>query len=288
MAVFFKNRLYDRGWRCSHKVSCTVVSVGNIVAGGTGKTPFVVLLARTFQQRKLAILTRGYGDIPDEALLMQRRLPNVKIYIGKNRVHFAKQAVKEGAELILLDDGFQHRALHRDVDIVLLRGDDLFGKKHFLPWGYLRDSPKRLEKTDAIFIHGSDFIYIPHRVLDTQEQPILSIQGWKLGIFCGIANPESFKKLVVNLGAEIVAEWVLADHELAHPAHLERFAIHCKSLGAQALMTTEKDFIKKPQCSLPIVFMEIEIVWLAGQNKWVNLIEKINQKIDNNLKFKVS
>lgn len=78
-----------------------------------------------------------------------------------------------------------------------------------------------------------------------------------------------------------MAEWILADHETAQPIRLERFACHCKSLGARALVTTEKDFIKTPHCSLPILFIEIEIEWLGGKEKWEKLIEKIDQKIDN-------
>ena len=153
---FLKNSFYDRKWISISSLPATVVSVGNIVAGGTGKTPFVHLLAKTFRHRKVAILSRGYGSIADEALLLARRLPEVKVYVGKDRVASGIKAIKEGAELLILDDGFQYRRLARDFDLVLLDGDDLFGKGHYLPWGYLRDSPKRLREADAVFIYGRD------------------------------------------------------------------------------------------------------------------------------------
>ncbi|HSX38418.1 MAG TPA: tetraacyldisaccharide 4'-kinase [Chlamydiales bacterium] len=281
VVVFIKNKAYDAEWIQPIRVHCIVVSIGNIVAGGTGKTPFVKMLASRFSERKVAILSCGFGPMPDEAMLLQRRLPNARIYIGKSRVLLAEQAVREGAELILLDDGFQHRKLHRDVDVVLLRKDDPFGKGHFLPWGFLRDSPKRLKNADALFIQGRDFRHCPVRILNERQECIPSIQKWKTAFFCGIANPDSFKKILCDLGADIVAELRLADHEMAHPKRLEKFALRAKNLGAKCLMTTEKDFIKGPKCSLPILFVEIEIEWVKGGERLEKLIAKIDQKIDN-------
>ncbi len=265
-----------------HRVQSTVVSVGNIVAGGTGKTPFVHLLAKTFSHRRVAILSRGFGKMPDEAMLLQRRLPQVKVYVGKDRAALAKKAAADGAELILLDDGFQHRRLHRDFDIVLLRQDDPFGKGHYLPWGFLRDSPNRLKEADAVFTGGLDFEPAATRILGGEGEETL--QGKSVGLFCGIGNPRSFKKTVEDLGASIAAQWILADHQPASLEHLARFADRCKSLGASALVTTEKDFIKllsPVSAALPILYLEIELRLTGGRQKWENLIAKIDQKIDN-------
>ena len=113
LVVFCRNWLYDHRYFRVSKVPCTVVSIGNIVAGGTGKTPFVHLLAKAFSSRKVVILSRGYGKVPDEPMLLQKRLPSARVYVGKDRVSLAKRAVNDGAELIILDDGFQHRRLHR-------------------------------------------------------------------------------------------------------------------------------------------------------------------------------
>src|SRR3989344_2510397 len=255
--VFLRNKLYDKKWLASHLVPCPVVSVGNLVAGGTGKTPFVLALSQAFSNRRVAVLSRGYGALPDEAMLLQRRLPDAKIYIGKNRTLLAKQAVDEGAEIIFLDDGFQHRQLERDIDVVLLSAEDPFGKKQFLPFGFLRDDPKRLHQADALFVKDRDFRLSLHRICDEKGGDIAAIREWKVGLFCGIANPASFRKMVTSLGAKVVAEWILADHAPASPVGLEAFAERCKSLGARALVTTEKDFTKSPRASLPILCIEV-------------------------------
>ncbi len=279
--VFCKNFLYERGWIRPKKVDALVVSVGNIVVGGTGKTPFVLLLAQTFRARKLAIITRGYGRVPDEAWLLRRRLPEVPIYIGRDRVRLARRAVAEGAELLILDDAFQHRRMHRDFDIVLALADDPFGRGRFLPWGFLRDYPRRLRQADALFIQGRDFCHAPLRILDGQGNEIESMVRRKVGLFCGIAHPRFFRKTVEDLGADIVKQWNLADHERPNERALEKFSRQCAVLGAECLVTTEKDFVKAPRSSLPIFYIESGVRWLRGEERWGNLIAKINQKLEN-------
>ncbi|MES2273218.1 MAG: tetraacyldisaccharide 4'-kinase [Chlamydiota bacterium] len=295
---FWKNRLYDKRILPIHSVPCTVVSIGNIVAGGTGKTPLVHLLAKQFLSRKVAILIRGYGVIADEALLLARRLPFLKVYVGKDRAAAARKALGDGMELLILDDGFQHRRLHRDFDLVILRGGDPFGKGHYLPWGFLRDSPKRLSGVDAIFAQGvcSALLNTPHitleptvtRILDFQEKEIETIFEWQVGVFCGIGNPESFKKTIRDLGGKVVDTWILADHAPADTKALQKFSLHCKSLGAKALVCTEKDFVKlsvNTSLSLPILFLEIELRIAEGHLLWQKLIEKIDQRIDNTCQY---
>ncbi len=267
LAVYFRNQLYNWGLLKVEQVPCTVVSVGNIVAGGTGKTPMVHLLAQTFSHRKVAILSRGFGKVPDEAMLLMRRLPNVKVYVGKDRASLAKEAAKE-ADLIILDDGFQHRRLHRDFDIVLTKGK----KERYLPRGFLRDNPKRLRDADEIFTVGKELRLDVLRILDLEGNEIPSIRGWKVGIFSGIANPERFKKTVLGLGAEIVSEKIFADHEAADLSKLP--------IG-RTLICTEKDAVKLPPTQLPIFFLEMEMKVVAERSRWEMLVEKIDQKIDN-------
>lgn len=292
--AFWKNFLYDHKWRSPNKVSCVVVSVGNLVAGGTGKTPFVHLLASRFSRVPIAILSRGYGKIPDEAILLQKRVKNAKMYIGKDRVALARRAAQEGAKLILLDDGFQYRKLHRDFDLVLLASSDPFGKNHYLPWGFLRDHPKRLGVADGIFVTGkqTDLVKNPHvrlevkveRILDDCQNEIFSLKSQRVAIFCGIAKPHLFQETVESLGAKVVSTWHLADHEKAEECHLREFAEKAKQQGAEALVCTEKDFVKwdlLPKTCLPMVFLEISLVVVEGFSIWENLIAKINEKIDN-------
>ena len=278
---FCKNFLYDRKWLRIARVACPVVSVGGLAAGGTGKTPLVHLLASQFPGRRIAILSRGYGKIPDEAMLLKRRLPHARIYIGKNRVRLAEQAISEGCDLIFLDDGFQYRKLHRDFDLVVLAGSDPFGKGHFLPWGFLRDSPRRLAKADAVFLSGEG-TYLGHhiplqlcvdRILDFHGQPIASIAGMDVAIFSGIAKPHLFKKTVESLGARVVEEWILADHEKAPEARLQTFG-----KTAQAILCTEKDFIKLRPLPLPLYFLEIS--YRPTSDALEKLIAKIAQKLD--------
>jgi tetraacyldisaccharide 4'-kinase len=267
VGVYLRNQMYNHRFLPITQVSCTVVSVGNIVAGGTGKTPFVHMLASSFPHRKVAILTRGYGVVPDEAILLSRRLPDVKVYIGKNRAALAKEASKH-ADLLIMDDGFQHRRLARDFDIVLTRAK----KEHYLPWGFLRDSPKRLLEADEVFVADQDLKLVVKRILDLRGREIGSIQGCKVGIFCGIANPENFKKTVQELGAEIIAEKIFADHEPADLAKLPNVSL---------LICTEKDAVKIPPTNLPIYYLEMEMQFTGERCRWQKLIEKIDQKIDN-------
>lgn len=291
---FVKNWLYDRELLPTVRANAVVVSVGNLVAGGTGKTPLVLLLASQFPHRKIAILSRGYGPVADEPALLAGRLPRAKVYVGKNRSALALQAVEEGAELIFLDDGFQHRKLRRDFDLVILDGADPYGKGHFIPWGFLRDSPKRLKQAAALFVRGPGFpeaIEVElsvRRILDLEGNEVSSLAGWKVGLFCGIAKPQSFRNTLASLGAEVVDEWILADHEPAGLKQLSAFASRCKSLGARALVCTEKDFIKLSQeisSLLPILFLEMELKVVRNREKWEMLIEKIDQKIDNSSRY---
>jgi tetraacyldisaccharide 4'-kinase len=274
-----RNFLYDRKWLRITKVDCPVVSIGNIVAGGTGKTPLVILLASQFTDKRVAILSRGYKTA-DEPLIFSRRLKHTKIYVGKDRAKLAKQACQEGAELILLDDGFQHRKLHRDFDCVILHGRDPYGRGHFLPWGFLRDHPSRLKQADAIFINEAPFStsYI-HLKVDVDH--ITDLSGLKVAIFCGIAQPTLFKETVKKLGAKIVHEWILADHQKANK--IEQFALVSKKKGASVILCTEKDFVKlsRNDYALPIQFIGISMTVTEGRSQWENLIAKIRQKIDN-------
>lgn len=264
--VYLRNFLYDASILKTVRAKPVVVSVGNIVAGGTGKTPFIHLLATNFRGRKVAILSRGYGQVPDEALMLAKKLPEVRVCIGKNRAELASHL--HDVDLILLDDGFQHRKLYRDLDIVLLSDT----KERYLPRGLLRDNPIRLRSADFTFQKGREMELKVKRIVDRNGEEISSIQGWKVGIFSGIAHPASFKKTVESLGAVVVSETVFADHEIADLSKVPR---------AKALICTEKDFVKLPDTTLPIYYLEMEMQIISGVEKWQKLIEKIDQKIDN-------
>lgn len=272
-------------------MNCPVVSIGNIVVGGTGKTPFVLYLAKAFSNRKVAILSREYGKVLDEPLLLQRRAPFCKVYVGKDRRDLAKRAKKEGAELILLDDGFQYRKLFRDIDIVLLSKEDPFGKGHFLPWGFLRDSPKRLSKADLVV--GTPTLEVEKRVegvFDFSERKKDIQKGERVVLFSAIARPESFEKTVSSLGFIVLFHKIFADHEKPTFESLLELAKRAKEEGAERLLCTEKDFVKwrkdshlicKIEDVIQLNFVEISLEIKRGQKELQNLIAKIDRKIDN-------
>lgn len=265
LAVWIRNAFYDLGVFSITRAPCTVVSIGNIVAGGSGKTPFVHFLASAFSHRKVAILSRGYGSIPDEALLLAKKLPSVSVFVHKNRAELAKQIGKD-FDLILLDDGLQHRKLYRDFDVVLNR----MQKEHYLPWGFLRDSPKRLRH--ATVFEESEWAFSVRRILKLNGEEIPSIRGKNVTLFCAIARPERFRKTVEALGAHVEKEVHFADHGKIDLARLP---------PADLYLCTEKDAVKLPKTTLPILYLEMQVIVGEGHEKMEKLIAKIDQKIDN-------
>jgi len=174
-----RNLAYDYKWRGQHPSPVPVtISIGNIVSGGTGKTPVTKMLAKEFYASiPLAILSRGYrstaehlnmpvllsaGNGPlfsaahcgDEPVLLSRSLPKAYVIVGKNRCKGASMAAKAGAKIILLDDGMQHRRLERDFEVVVMHTSDLFGHGYFLPRGLLRDSVSSLKRAHLIIVNG--------------------------------------------------------------------------------------------------------------------------------------
>jgi tetraacyldisaccharide 4'-kinase len=280
-----RNFLYDIELLPIRRAPVPVVSVGNIVAGGTGKTPLVHLLARTLAPKiRLAILTRGYRG-GDEAKLLARRLPDVPVYVGKRRIDSARRAAAEGAKLLLLDDGFQHRKLARDIDCLLLHADDLKRENFYLPRGSLRDSPDRISEATQIFIYPSE-----PQLMERFPNAIgmgLKVKGFfakKVAIFAGIARPPRFVRTVEALGMEVVAQCSLVDHEPIGEERLARFAKEAKKAGAEALLCTEKDWVKLDKnrgFALPVHYLEMEMEVVAGQERWDSFIELIRQKVDN-------
>jgi tetraacyldisaccharide 4'-kinase len=315
-AISARNFAYDREWVSSVRLPAAVISIGNIVAGGTGKTPLVRLLASELQDRvKLAILTRGFrsqieklgesrlissGNGPlyppqecgDEPYFLAQKLKS-PIWVGPDRVASGRLAIQQGAECLLLDDGMQHRRLKRDIEIAVVDGLDPFSKGRFLPWGLLRDSPKRLERVDLIvFTHVKDLEH--YAQLQQQMAPHSNVRktaavqfevvggdkisGRKVAVFCGIGNPERFLQTVRDLKCEIVDTLFLNDHESVQDGRLKNFAKQCRDRGAEILLCTEKDHVKlHPNLSLclDVVPVEIQLRLIAGKEHWENLISKI-------------
>lgn len=270
-----RNQCYDRGWLPVTRVSVPVVSIGNLALGGRGKTPLVILVATQFPKTRLAILARGYGakggGLNDEMEVIRRHLPSARLYQGKDRVSLARRAVAEGAELLILDDGFQHRRLHRDWDWVVVRPEDLKGRCP--PCGELRESPRGLARADAIFSYQEMAGAVPIQVISCIST---SIAKKRVSIFCGIGHPERFRKTVESLGAEVVGELFVGDHQPISIEDLETFYNRTKPLY---LVCTEKDWVKLPPHSLPILFVRIEGEVVGESVVWDSLIAKIKEKL---------
>lgn len=280
LGVSARNALYDRGLISAKRLQGPVISVGNLSVGGSGKTPFVLLLGDLLKTRGVGfdILSRGYGrqsrgvrlvdpgglsgEYGDEPLLMARRLV-VPVIVGENRHDagiFSEQ--KFGPRLHLLDDGFQHRGLARDYDIVLVTPDD--ARDHLLPSGRLREPLKSLQRADAVvltsgaspgaFPLAGKAVWRVRRGILPQNVPERPI------VFCGIARPKNFVLQLRTAGIEPVAEAFYRDHHAYSAQDVRDLLLLAQNSEAAGFVTTEKDAINlgphfaalSPLCVVPV------------------------------------
>lgn len=301
------------------KLSAKVISVGNITAGGSGKTPFVLYLAKKLQYKGInfAILTRGYkrlsketreikkNDSPDikweqvgdEPYLLSNHLPEIPIIVDQDRFHSGKIAQdKYKADLLLLDDGFQHWRLNRDLDIVMIDASIDLEKEKLLPAGRLREPLSSLKRANLFVltrvdqsVHRDNMINVLQKY--NSQAPIVesilqtsSIQNWKdkteidLGqfkgkkgsAFCGIGNPFSFERTLKSLGLEILNAFFFLDHYIYTRKDLLSLQTEVKKSGADYLITTEKDSIRLPdtgELTIPLLVVNIELKIISGEEK---------------------
>jgi len=262
-AVATRNAFYDRGIFKVHKLARPVVSVGNISVGGSGKTPFVIALGELLQQRGIAfdVLSRGYGrsstDIAvvdpngtpaqfgDEPLLIARKL-RAPVIVGADRYQAGLLAEKQfSSKLHLLDDGFQHRRLHRDFDIVLLPAEDRRGT--LLPTGRLREPLSALQRADAVVLPDSQEPpplppFYAKSVWRVRRQIEIAADG-RVIAFCGIARPQQFFDALKSAHQEIASTLTFRDHHRYAQRDVDRLLDLKKQTGAAGFLTTEKDAI---------------------------------------------
>jgi tetraacyldisaccharide 4'-kinase len=316
LVTSLRNCLYDRGLLASFRVPARIISVGNITVGGTGKTPLVETLARFFagQGQRVAVVSRGYGrkgkntvvvsdgntvlsdpDITgDEPLLLARHLKGIPVLVGTDRVAASREAVRLfGSTLIVLDDGFQHRRLKRDLDVVTLRRGDPFGNGLLLPAGPLRESLKGLRRADVIVLTGiegspesADRRWIcdlkPGKVVEANYRPgswnrfsedksfpLETFGGKTVFAFSGIGNPESFEKSLQATGVNTAGHRVFRDHHRYTAGEWRQIGESAEALGAVAVVTTEKDAVRSRlswEASIPLYYLTVEIS-IAGGNE---------------------
>ncbi len=304
-AIKGRHLLYEMGLLEQKQLPLPVISIGNLVCGGTGKTQVALVLAQELMKKKrVAILARGYRgqlaeskqvdvshmsakECGDEPWLLASRLPDAIVIAGKKRVDSAQIAFEKGAELLLLDDGMQHRQVKRDREIVVVDGQNPFGGGHYLPCGPLRDDPKRLYSADMIISIGpfqGNIDSIPVVEMEIRPAGTYSLSGEKLsftekvGLFCGIGNPHRFVKTVTEMGCNVVDSHFFADHDPLQLEEIIALAKRAKAKGAQRLLCTEKDKVKLPadiQCLLPIGWVKSELKIVRNQEAWKTEMEKM-------------
>lgn len=301
-ATTWRNRRYNNARATIHQVDVPVVSVGNLTVGGTGKTPMVEWVTRHLRQRghRVAIVSRGYGakagQPNDEALELAWTLGDVPHVQDPDRVAAARTAIeRHDADALVLDDGFQHRRLARDFDLVMLDATAPLGYGHQLPRGLLRESPAGLARADAIVLSRADLIdseqraairtavapyarhavwcevcHRPRRLLtaDQTSLPVEELAGRRVAAFCGIGNPGGFRGTVARLGVEVVDWFELPDHAPYDGPQREAVAAWAGQTGAELLLCTRKDLVKLKSTALggvPVRAVAIELEFLSGR-----------------------
>ena len=252
LIVHLRNLLYDCRILRSHRVDVPVVCVGNISCGGAGKTPTVIALARMLQAdgHKPAILTRGYkgsDETPaDEILLLARALPDVPVIVGADRVASAKRALRDhDIDILIMDDGFGHRRLARDLDIVLLA--ESAKNIHLLPRGLYREPASSLSRAGIVLRTDDPHCAVrrPTGLVSLSDHLELSeLQNRKVFAFCGLGNPASFETTLTQAGAEVAVKKTYPDHYRYCQSDLDELAQLAKDTDCSLTVTTMKDFVK--------------------------------------------
>ena len=277
LGVAARNLAFDRGWKAAYRAGVPVVSVGNLTLGGTGKTPMVEWIGRWYRARglRVAILSRGYGEssgMNDEGRVLEENLPDVPHLQSPDRVALARAAVEElESEILILDDGFQHRRLARDLDVVLLDALDPFGLGRIFPRGLLREPIGSLRRAGVVVLSRADLVgeatrqaiqdragrsrgsqrwvqarHAPLDLIDAEGRsyPLSDSSGWKVGAFCGIGNPDGFRRTLESLDLDVVGFRAFPDHHPYSATDVGELSTWARGEGVELALTTQKDLVK--------------------------------------------
>ena len=294
-AAYAHRSSYECGLRRRRRLPCAVVSIGNLTVGGTGKTPLTEWTVQWLQRQgwRVAVLSRGYGGAPgehpkvvsagegpltdwrtagDEAYLLATRLPGVPVLVGRSRFTSGLHACEKfGAQVLVLDDGFQHHALHRDCDIVLIDATRPFGHGTLLPRGILREPLYALRRAQAIVLTrvetaADSVLTLSQRIRRyAGRQPIYQMTispeslyphhtgcsvdlSWleqrRVVAFAGLGNPQAFATSLTRCGARLAAFMAFPDHHPYTSADWQAICETARREGAEAVVTTEKDAVR--------------------------------------------
>ncbi|NOY23183.1 MAG: tetraacyldisaccharide 4'-kinase [Acidobacteria bacterium] len=325
LVVNVRNRMYNRGWLKIRKLQVPVVSVGNLTVGGTGKTPTVIALGEALAKEglKSCVLSRGYHRkdekkiievsadsdpyiCGDEPVLIARRLEgNATVWVGQNRFKTGTLALEqEAGAVVILDDGFQHRKLYRDLDIVLVDCTVPAIQSRMIPYGILREPFKGISRADVIVLTRSRFLSdvepLKHELTKMNPDALvttadLNISGFvevssgkimaanvlkrkKIVAFSGIGNPLSFKAELITAGIDVSRAFGFPDHAVPSPARLAKVNTVAMEEKVAYIVTTEKDWVKLEQESiealrLPLLVCQVNMI-IEGMDRILAMIKE--------------
>ena len=312
--------LYARGVIQSRRLDCPVVSIGNLTVGGTGKTPAVELAVRTLVDLgyRPAVLSRGYGrsgggvqivadaasirldadEAGDEPFLLARRLPGVPVVVGPNRYETGRVArARFGVTAIVLDDGFQHRTLGKDLEIVMARAARPWGNGRLLPGGPLREPLDGLAHAHLVVATGArrpdeaaevrdtvrrvapavpvlTAVHVPTECFESSTMRFVALDalgGTRLLAFAGIGSPAGFRGTLGETSATVVDFQEFADHHWYTREELARLERRAAEVRADGFVTTEKDWVRLrplPPLRRPVYVLSVRLVLTSGEADW--------------------
>lgn len=308
--VYVRTCAYDRGWKHATRVAAPVISVGNLTTGGTGKTPVVAWAVQRLQGWGLTpgILSRGYGRMDatgnDEKLVLDQLCPGVPHIQQPDRAAAAQMLItNHGCDVLLLDDGFQHRRLARDLDLVLIDALQPWGYGSLLPRGLLREPRSALRRAHLIGLTRADQVdsetrermrqeiaaataapvveiaFVPTGLVNTAgtRAPLSRLHETTLGACCGIGHPQAFRRTLTARGAPPTPERFRAypDHHRYTPADLADLAGWVRATGIEVLVVTQKDLVKLPLTHIgraELWALEISVEFLSGGQTALDLL----------------
>jgi len=328
LAMRARSALYAQGLLPQHALPCRVISIGNLTVGGTGKTPVVIALATALRDRgrRVGVVSRGYKrrnadslvevsdgqvlrgrprETGDEPFLIAQRCPGVPVAVGADRPRVGRHLIdRYGVDTLILDDGYQHLALQRDVNILVLDAGAPFGNGYLLPRGRLREPLASIARASAVLVtRASQTGYldeiksvvhaeapaVPIWVTDFAPSAVIRVggsatmepsamKGERVLALSGIGHPDSFRRLLVAAGSIVVDHCVFPDHHAYSQEDVQRVQRAAERLGVDRIVTTEKDAVKLAEFedvqggNGTIWAVRIDLTWLEGFEEWTRVV----------------